>query len=59
MKIENTSENAKAIRTVVDARIAANDWQPSYVGETDDTIYICDDDEYGEKLAAEIEDAIG
>ena len=58
MKINNTPENAKTVRKIVDARIAANDWQPGYVVETDAAICICDDDEYGEKLAADIEAAM-
>ena len=58
MTLENTPENVRAVRAIVDARIAANDWQPSYVVETDAAICICDDDEYGEKLAADIEAAM-
>ena len=58
MKIDNTPENAKTVRKIVDARIAAQDWQPSYVVETDAAICICEDDEYGEALAADIEAAM-
>ena len=58
MTIENTTANAESVRRVVESRIAVRDWQSSYVVETDETIYICDDDEYGEKLAAEIQAAI-
>ena len=58
MKINNTPENAKTVRAIVNARIAAQDWQPSYVVETDAAICICEDDEYGEKLAADIEAAM-
>ena len=58
MKIDNTPENAKTVRKIVNARIAAQDWQPSYVVETDAAIHICEDDEYGEALAADIEAAM-
>ena len=58
MTLKNTPENVRAVRAIVDARIAANDWQPGYVVETDAAIHICEDDEYGEALAADIEAAM-